>query len=491
MPAAYDRLNALDRSFLIYESSAGPMHVGGIATFDASALRGLEGGLDIGRIRSFIESQLSRIPRYRQIISRTPLGAPIWIDDAHFNLDYHVRHTSLPRPGDDKQLKALTARVFSQALDRTKPLWELWFVEGVGGGERFALISKIHHAMVDGISAVDLLEVLLSQDSTTEFAPAEPWAPRPAPSAGELARDDLIRLVRAPLDLAAQTPALFGEARQPGSDLRAAVRGITDLAFKTLRRPSETPLNKPIGPHRRCEWLVMDLGEVKAVHRVLGGSVNDVVLAIVTGAVRRFLEHRGVSPDGLQFRVMTPVSVRSRHERGALGNRVSAWTLSLPIGEPDPRLRLASLRETTSRMKREKNALGAELLTRMTGWAPATLLSLGSRLVWRSLPFNLIVTNVPGPQRPLYLLGAKMLDNFGLIPLAHYLGLAIVLFSYAGKLCWGFTADWDLVPDVDVFARSVEEAFGELRELARGAAEHARDSAERRGPADATVRSSE
>jgi diacylglycerol O-acyltransferase / wax synthase len=484
VPAAYDRLSALDRSFLIYESSAGPMHVGGTATFDAAPLRGGDGGLDIDRIRSFIESQLSRIPRYRQVVSRSPLGAPLWIDDAHFNLEYHVRHSSLPRPGDDRQLKALSARLFSQALDRTKPLWELWFVEGVRGGERFALISKVHHAMVDGISAVDLLEVLLSQDPKTDFAPAERWVPRPAPSARDLARDDLVRAVRAPLELATRTPALLREARQKGSDLRAALRGITDLAFKTLRRPSETPLNKPIGPHRRCDWVLMDLDEVKAVHRALGGSVNDVVLTIVTGAVRRFLDHRRIDTKGLEFRVMTPVSVRSHQERGTLGNRVSAWTVPLPIGELDPRRRLANIRETTSRLKREKNALGAELLTRMSGWAPATLLSMGSRLAWRNLPFNLVVTNVPGPQRPIYLLGAQMLDNFGLIPLTDYLGLAITLLSYAGKLCWGFTADWDLVPDLQVFVRAVEDAFAEVRESARQAAQHAGPPAENSRPAD-------
>lgn len=462
----YDRLSALDRSFLIYESATGPMHVGGTATFDAAPLRGEHGGLDIDRIRSFIDSQLSRIPRYRQVVSRTPLGSPLWVDDAHFNLEYHVRHTSLPRPGDDRQLKALTARLFSQALDRSKPLWELWFVEGVRGGERFAMISKVHHAMVDGISAVDLLEVLLSQEPKTDFVPAERWAARPAPSARDLARDDLLRAVRAPVGLATQAPALLDEARQKGSDLRAALRGMADLAFKTLRRPSETPLNRPIGPHRRCDWVSMPLDEVKGVHRALGGSVNDVVLTIVTGAVRRFLDRRGVDTRGLDFRVMTPVSVRARHERGKLGNRVSSWTVPLPIGELDPRRRLADIRETTSRLKREKNALGAELLTRMSGWAPATLLSMGSRLVWRNLPFNMVVTNVPGPQRPIYLLGAKMLDNFGLIPLTDYLGLAITLLSYAGQLCWGFTADWDLVPDLDVFVRAVQDAFAELREHA-------------------------
>ncbi|TMA21590.1 MAG: wax ester/triacylglycerol synthase family O-acyltransferase [Deltaproteobacteria bacterium] len=466
MPTTYDRLNHLDRSFLVYESGVSPMHVGGTATFEVGGLRRPEGGLDIGRIRALIEARLPLIPRYRQVVATTPLGAPIWVDDAHFNLEYHVRHTSLPSPGDDRQLKALSARVFSQALDRAKPLWELWFVEGVAGGDRFALISKVHHAMVDGISAVDLLQVILSPDQVAEVGPAPRWLPRPAPSARKLAFDDLRSFVRAPLGLAARAPALLAEARKPGSDLRAALRGATDLAFKTVRRPSETPFNRPIGPHRRCDWLALDLGEVKAVRHALGGSLNDVVLATVTGAVSRFLAHRSVRADGLDFRVMTPVSVRTPDERGALGNRVSAWTVPLPVGEPDPRRRLALIQETTGRLKQEKNALGAEMLTRMAGWAPATLLSLGARLAWRNLPFNLIVTNVPGPQHPLYLLASRMLDNYGLLPLADYLGLAIVLMSYDGKLCWGFTADWDLVPDVGEFARCIEEAFGELRRLA-------------------------
>jgi diacylglycerol O-acyltransferase / wax synthase len=466
MGAAYDRLNALDRYFLIYETPVAHMHVAGNSIFEAGPLRRPDGGLDIARIRAYVETRLSRIPRYRQIVSKTPLGAAIWVDDPHFNLDYHVRHTSLPRPGDDAQLKALCGRVFSQALDRAKPLWELWIVEGLAGGDRFAFVSKIHHAMVDGISAVDLLEVLLTHEPVADFEPAAPWVPRPRPSGGALAFADVAGLLRAPLRLAGRAPALAAEAFAAGSDLRAAVRGLADLAFKTIRRPSETPLNKRIGPHRRFDWLTLDLGELKAVKRALGGSINDVVLAIVTGAVRKFLEHRGVSPEGIEFRVMTPVSVRPLEARGALGNRVAAWMVSLPIGERDPRRRLAILQQTTARLKTEKNALGAELLTEMVGWTPATLLSLGARLTWRNLPFNLIVTNVPGPQRPVYLLGAKMLTDYGLVPLADYIGLGIVLFSYEGKLSWGFNADWDVVPDVDVFVRFVAASFAELREAA-------------------------
>ena len=465
-----DRLSRLDRSFLAYETPVSHMHIAGTATFEAGALRLPEGAVDIARIRAYVESRLPRIPRYRQVVSHTPLGIPIWLDDAHFQIEYHVRHTSLPPPGDEQQLKALCGRVCSQALDRTRPLWELWIVDRVAGGERFGFISKVHHAMVDGVRSVDLIEALLTPAPVAQFEAAPQWAPRPAARATQLALEDLVSLLGAPLDLARRAPALLAEARHTGSDLRAAVRGLASLAFKTLRHPSETPLNKPIGPHRRFDWLATDLAELQAVRRSLGGSVNDVVLATVTGAVRRFLEHRGVRPEGVVFRVMAPVSVAERAGRAdALGNHVGAWMVPLPIGEPDPRERLAAIRRTTLRLKEERNALGVQLFAEMTGWAPAALLSLGARLGQRNLPFNMVVTNVQGPQQPLYLLGARMLDYYGLVPLTDYLGLGVVIFSYAGRLYWGFNADWDLVPDVDVFARAVEAAFGELRELARAA----------------------
>ncbi len=465
MTGACDRLSPLDRYFLIYESPTAHMHVAGASIFETGPLRRPDGGLDIDRIRGYIESRLSHIPRYRQIVSKTPLGALFWADDPHFNLDYHVRHSSLPRPGADAQLKALCGRVFSQALDRTKPLWEVWIVEGLAGGDEFALISKIHHAMVDGVSAVDLLEVLLTHEPVTGFKPAEPWEPREGPTRRELAVSDVRALLQGPLELVRRVPRLAADAFKSQSDLRAAVRGLADLTLKTIRRPSRTPLNKPIGPHRRFDWLTMALGELKAVRRAFGGSINDVVLAIVAGGVRRFLQHRGVSLDGIQFRVMAPVSVRPQEARGELGNRVAAWMVPMPIGEPDPRRRLALLQETTGRLKTEKNALGAQLLTEMVGWTPATLLSLAARVPWRDLPFNMIVTNVPGPQRAVYLLGAKMMTDYGLVPIAAYVGLGVTLVSYEGKLAWGFNADWDVVPDLDVFVRCIDASFAELRAL--------------------------
>jgi WS/DGAT/MGAT family acyltransferase len=481
MSGAYDRLSSLDRTFLLYESPSAHMHVAGASIFEVGPLRRRDGGLDIARIRAYIEARLARIPRYRQIVRNTPFGAPIWVDDRFFNLEYHVRHTSLPRPGADAQLKALCGRLFSQPLDRARPLWEIWVVEGLDAGDQFAFISKIHHAMVDGVSAVDLLEVLLTHEPVTEFEPAKPWVPRPAPGGRTLALEDVGAFVRAPLDLARRAPALLADVFRAGSEVRAAVRGLADLTLKTIRRPSQTPFNKRIGPHRRFDWLNMDLGAIKAVRRAFGGSINDVVLATVAGGVRRFLEHRGLSPDKVEFRVMAPVSVRPLEARGTLGNQVAAWMVPLPIGEPDPRRRLSTIQQTTARLKKEKNALGARLLTDMVGWAPSTLLSLAARLPWRDLPFNMIVTNVPGPQRPVYLLGAKMITDYGLVPLAQHVGLGIVLVSYEGKLSWGFNADWDVVPDLDVFVGCVEKSFAELRDLAQ--AQEKRVVAEARPPA--------
>ena len=466
MSGAYDRLSPLDRYFLIYESPSAHMHVAGASIFESGPLRRRDGGLDIERIRAYVEARLEKIPRYRQIVKATPFGTAIWVDDRFFNLEYHVRHTSLPRPGQDAHLKALCGRIFSQALDRTRPLWEIWVVEGLDAGDQFAMISKIHHAMVDGVSSVDLLETLLTHEPVTGFEPAKPWVPRPAPPRLKMALDDVTAVARGPLDLLRQAPALIADVFKKDSEVRASVRGLADLTFKTLRRPSRTPLNKRIGPHRRFDWLVQDLGEIKAVRRAFGGSVNDVVLATVAGAVRRFLIHRGEDPKGVEFRVMAPVSVRPPEARGALGNRVAAWMVPLPIGETDPRRRLAILHETTAKLKAEKNALGAELLTQMAGWTPATLLSLAAKVPWRDLPFNMIVTNVPGPQKPVYLLGAKMLVDYGLVPIAQHIGLGIVLVSYEGKLAWGFNADWDVVPDLEVFVQCVDAAFVELRDLA-------------------------
>lgn len=460
---AYDRLSALDNSFLLFEDGVSHMHVASTAIFEASPLLTPEGGIDIERIRDFVSSRLHRIPRYRQRLTYVPIeNQPVWVDDERFNLAYHVRHTSLPKPGDERQLKRLTARIASQQLDRGKPLWEVWFVEGLADG-RFAMISKVHHCMVDGISGVDLLEVLL--DSTPQPAVEDPpvFIPRGVPSSFELLRDEIIDRLAAPLGLAYR---LLREPLRVVRGVSQSLGALGETVLAGMSMTSETPLNQEIGPYRRFDWSTMDLAAVKDVKNQLGGSLNDVVLTSVAGAVRRFLARRRVNVSALTFRVMIPVSVRSRTERGTLGNKVAAWMAELPIGESDPLRRYAMIRETTGRLKNSKQAMGAEVLTQVTEWTPSTLLALGARLAHRGLPFNLVVTNVPGPQVPLYLLGARMQEIYPLVPLFARLGLGVALFSYAGRLHWGFNADWDVVPDLHDFVGAVDDAFAELHAAA-------------------------
>ena len=460
---AYDRLSFLDNSFLILEKENTPMHIAGTATFDAAPLTNADGSLDIDSVRAYVDSRLHLIPRYRQVLRQSWFQtSPIWVDYPHFNIHYHVRHTALPKPGDERQLKRLAGRIMSAHLHRTKPLWEMWIVEGLDGGERIAMISKVHHCMVDGVSSVDLLNVLLTPYPIENFEPGPNYLARPAPTETDLLWETARTLVRLPFDIGKNLTEALGQVRDPRSDLRSRFRALRGMLGTSLT-PSQTPLNKPVGPHRRFDTLAMSLDDIKAVKNRLGGTVNDVVLATVAGALRRFLERRRVNCEHLDFRVMAPVSVRAETEHGALGNRVSAWLVPMPLRERDARRRMELIRETTSTLKESKQAQGAEVLAQVGEWTPSTVLSLGSRMMTRALPFNLVVTNVPGPQVPLYLLGARMRDNYGFLPLIDGLCLGIVLFSYSGQLCWGFTCDWDLVPDLHDFVLDIEASFKELQ----------------------------
>jgi WS/DGAT/MGAT family acyltransferase len=457
----YDPLSPQDASFLWAESASTPMHIGVLFIADASPLRSPAGGVEIGRIREFISSRLHRIPRYRQRILFTPLRRrAVWVDDDHFSIDYHVRHTALPRPGTREQLQQLVGRIGSQALDRARPLWELWVVEGLEGGERFALISKVHHCMADGVSGAELMTVLMSVSPVDEPGPLVAYVPRPLPSSLELRRDDLLDLVGGPLTAMRNLSELLDAGRR--SQLGQALRGVVDLVASGILPASETPLNQEIGPHRRFEYFSQQLASVKAVKDKLGGTLNDVVLATVAGGMRAFLKRRRVDVSRLEFRVATPVSVRSGAAGEALGNRVSAWILPLPLAEADPEKRLASIRAATRRLKESNQALGADLLSAVTEWTGTTLLSLGTRLQTVARPHNLVVTNVPGPQMPLYLLGAPLHEAYPIGPLFQHQALVIALFSYAGSLFWGLNADASLVLDLADLRRDLEASFRDL-----------------------------
>jgi WS/DGAT/MGAT family acyltransferase len=467
----YERLSFLDGSFLALESSTTHMHVAGAAIFEAAPLSKPDGGIDIDKIRTFIESKLHDVPRYRQHLARVPIERnPVWVDDEHFDLNYHVRHLSLPKPGTEEQLRAMMGRLLSQQLNRSKPLWELWVVEGIEG-DRFALVFKIHHCMIDGISGVDLMAVLLNFTPTDEIEDIRPFEPRPAPGAAELVVGESLRRARRVFRAARGIPHLAEEAQAIGSEIQRRAKAVSySLTSGWLTPASRTPINEEIGPNRRFEWLKLPLADVKEIKDLIGGTVNDVVLTTVAGAVRKFfIEERGFPVDDVEFRVMAPVSVRSKDQRGRLGNQVAMWLVQLPIGEPDPLRRYAIVQDHTQHLKDTNQALGASTIVQLSSGTPATLLGMAARRATRIRPFNMTVTNVPGPQFPMYMLGSKLLVQYPAVPLWAGHGVGVALFSYNGELAWGLNADWDVVPDVSAFATTVRAAFAELRQDARRA----------------------
>lgn len=465
----YEPLSYLDSSFLALETRTTHMHVAGVAIFEAGPLRASEGGIDIARIRAHIGSKLQYIPRYRQRLAYVPYNrSPVWIDDETFNFDYHVRHTSLPRPGTDAQLRSLAGRIVSQQLDRSKPLWELWVVEGLEG-DRFAIIAKIHHCMIDGISGVDLTTILLNIVPTSEIEDIPEWHPRPAPNGTQLAVAEIARTARRTLDQLGSATDLVKEGRELVESALHRLSAVKNsLGAGWLSPAARTPLNPEIGPNRRFDWTEIPLDEVKAVKNALGGTLNDVVLATVAGAIRHFLEvERNFSTAGIEFRVMAPVSVRKPDQRGQLGNQVAMWLVNLPVSEPDPVKRLQLVAAETKALKRENHALGASTLVELSRGTPLPLLSLANRLVGSAVrPFNMTVTNVPGPQFPMYLLESKMLANYPIVPLWQQHGVGIALFSYDGRLLWGIHADYDALPDSNDFIASIHHSFDLLKNAA-------------------------
>jgi diacylglycerol O-acyltransferase len=463
---SYQRLSAQDSSFVMFEGPGTHMHVASVALFDALPARRGD-GLDVERVRTYVESRLSGIPRYRQRLRFTPIQRhPVWVDDQRFNLLYHVRHTALPAPGSEDQLKELAGRILSQQLDREKPLWEMWLVEGLSGG-RFAMISKVHHCMVDGASGVELLQALMTTSPGGNFGPAPPWKPRPAPGRWELAFEEVGRRLAAP---ASAWRALREGLRGPQRASEVVARdadAVWQALRAGLRQPANTPLNEPIGTHRRVDWRVLDLLEVKEVKKCLDGTVNDVVLAVVTGALRRFLRHRRIALEGLDFRIVIPVNMRTGAEDATSANRVSALFLSLPLAERDALRRFAVIRDRTRRLKESRAAEGIDLLTRFTDWTGSDLLTYwGTRLASTVRPYNMIVTNVPGPQLPLYLLEARQEVMVPHLPLFENQGVGVAVMSYCGRVCFGLIGDWDLAPDLPVFADAIDRSFAELREAA-------------------------
>ena len=457
-----DRLSGLDASFLHLEDGSAHMHVASVIVFEGEAPQ-------YDDLLGHLERRLHLVPRYRQRLGFVPLGQgrPRWVDDPHLNLRYHLRHAGLPAPGSEEQLRELAGRVFAQPLDRDKPLWELWLVDGLEGG-RFAMLAKTHHALVDGIAGVDILTVLFdtSPEPAVPADPGRPWLPRPMPTAAQLLGEALLERATVPAEAARSVRALFRAPRAVAREAVETAAGLGAMAWAGLSPAPSSPYNRPIGPHRRFTWVRANLADVKAIKDELGGTVNDVVLTAVAGALGRHLRRRGTRTDGLELKAMVPVSVRSPDHTGDLGNRVAAMMAPLPVWCQDPYARQQIVRESMEYLKDSGQAVGAQALTELSGFAPPTIMGQAARLMSRQRFFNLVITNVPGPQIPLYMLGRRTLDPFPLVPLAKNQGLGIAIMSYDGRMNFGLVGDYDVMYDLDDLALDLHESLAELAQAA-------------------------
>jgi len=450
-------MSPLDASFLHVEDAVSHMHIGSVALFEGPPPSHED-------VVAAIASKLPLVPRYRQKVRFVPfdLARPVWVDDPHFHIDYHVRRTAMPSPGGDEQLRRLVGRVMSQKLDRGKPLWEMWVAEGLSEG-RWALLSKIHHCMVDGVSGTDLMAVLLDSERNAARPEPEPWVPEPEPGATEILYSAMTARATSPYEAGRSA---WAAVRGP----RRAARGAIEFAraassLRNLLQPAAgSSLNGPIGPHRRWAWARSRLSDVKAIRSQHGGTVNDVVLAVITRGFRDLLTRRGESVEGRVVRTMVPVSVRTPNERGTYNNKVSAMFADLPVGIADPFERLASIRAQMAGLKERRQAIAGSTLTSLSGFAPAMLLALGGRVAIRTpqRAVNTVTTNVPGPQHAMYLEGCRLMEYFPFVPLAGHVRIGVAIVSYDGGLNFGVTGDYETAADIGVLCEGIEAGIGEL-----------------------------
>jgi diacylglycerol O-acyltransferase / wax synthase len=461
MSQTLDRMSTLDAEFFYAEHHNVPMHIGSVAVFEGPAPT----RADLMRL---FEAKLPRVPRYRQVVRATPfqLLRPVWADDQEFAIRHHVRHASVRAPGGPEQLGALAAKLFALPLDRHRPLWEEWLLDGLEGG-RWAILSKIHHCMVDGIGGNELMTLVFDTAPDEQVPEVASWVPSPRPSLAELAAGDLRDAVTRPLRQLADVPGLFRLARR--DDVLDYGRGLGRAAWD-LAEPAAISLNGPIGPRRRWTWTTASLADLKQIRAAHGGTINDVVLAAITGAFRDLLEQRGELAEGLVLRSLVPVSVRGPGEDGAITNRVSAVLANLPVGEADPLRRLDLIRQEMDQLKHTHQAVSAEVFTEMLG------LVLGSAPMWLALgtqaAFRIrqplvqtVTTNVPGPRSPLYVLGRPMTALYPYVPIGNAVRLSVAILSYVDTVSFGVTADYESVPDLDVFAVGIGRGLAQLGQV--------------------------
>jgi diacylglycerol O-acyltransferase / wax synthase len=458
-----DRLSSTDAAFLEQESERAHMHIGGVLIFEGPPP-------DYRDFLAHVEARLHLVPRYRQKLAFPPLrtARPVWIDDQRLNLEYHIRHSSLPAPGDDDQLALLVGRIFSQRLDHSKPLWEMYLVQGLEEN-RFAVLSKAHHSLVDGISGVDIATVLFDSNPVPVglTPPVRPWEPQAEPGNTRLIARTAKGAAKLPLQGAR---GLLHAARHPRttiSQVAETASGVGEIAWELLNPAPKVPLNQQIGPHRRYGWTHSQLSDLKLIKDRLGGTINDVVLAVTAGALRRWLQQRGIKTEGMELRALVPVSLRTEDDRGMMGNRLAVFRAPLPVYASHPLERLRIVREGMAKVKQSKQVMGAEAIVAINDFAPPTILAQASRLNFSTRLFNLIVTNVPGPQFPLYVLGRELqtVSPVAFLPAKHALSVAI--FSYNGKVSFGLLGDFDALDDIHVVVEGITDSIAELVDAAR------------------------
>lgn len=468
-------MSSLDAGFYFIEDENVPMHVGSVLVFDGPAP-------SYGDVIRLFVSRLDQVPRYRQKVKALPfhVGRPVWVDDDHFNILYHVRHTAVPSPGGEDQLRNLAGRIFAQKLDDTKPMWEAWLVEGLEGG-RWAIISKVHHCMIDGVSGTDMLQLILDFKKESVLPEPKEWKPQPTPSMFDLVVDGVRDAVLTPVQHLSALPALARNLRSVNEivDFGKTVLSSLPGTARRLVTRAATSLNGPIGPHRRWVWARANLAEIKQVRRAAGGTVNDVILTAITRGFRDLLEKRGELTEGMVVRTMVPVSMRKSDQHNELNNRVSAVLVNLPVGESDPVKRLASIRAQMDDLKSSRQAAGADVITNLSNFAAPTLMALGSRTAMRfpQQILQTVTTNVPGPRIPLYMLGRPLVEMFPYVPVASTIRITVGIFSYLDKFTFGINADFDGVPDVQLLADGIRAGFDEMVALAAEVEEKAQAAA--------------
>jgi WS/DGAT/MGAT family acyltransferase len=460
---ATDRLTPLDASFLHLEDANQPMHVGAVMIFEGEA----------PRYDDFVEhvgNRLSMVPRYRQHLATVPFGQgrPKWVDEQDFDLRFHVRSTAVPRPGTEDELKTLAGRIFAANLNREKPLWEMWLVEGLEGN-RFAVLSKTHHALVDGVSGMDVLSVLFAPEDESERDASADWEPQAAPGGLQMLTEALVERATSPRELVRPAWALMRRPRQAAQKAFEYAVGAGALAWAGLSPAPRTPYNaRLVGPNRRFTWVRGNLDDVKAIKKELGGTVNDVILTVVARALRQHMESRGDDIDGLTIKAFVPVSMRSDEDRGSesVGNKVGGIIVPLPIGCSDPKQCIAQISEAMGGLKKSGQPVGAQALTELTGFAPPNLIHQAVRLPIPQRFVNLVVTNVPGPQFELNMGDRKLLDIFPVVPLGNNMNLGVAIVSYNGTIDIGLNGDFDALHDLDDLAEMFAGALAELADAA-------------------------